>query len=137
MPKAAKEHTVEGAAAFTKYYFDLIEYTTVTNESAPISKVSAPNCELCQDDIIGPAKKNKKNGGWNTGGEFDLSISSAQKEGAEVWVAFKYMQAAGRVYDANKSLKTILEETPEPVTGSFFLGWQGGWRVNSVEFPKS
>lgn len=137
MPAAAKVHTVEGAAAFTKYYFELIEYTTVTNNSAPISKVSSTECGLCQEDIIGPAKKNKRNGGWNTGGEFDLSLSSAQKEGNEVWVAFKYTQAAGHVYDADKSLKTILEKTPKPVTGSFFLGWQGGWRVNSVEFPNS
>ncbi|MDN5813691.1 MAG: DUF6318 family protein [Micrococcaceae bacterium] len=138
MPAAAKKHDLEGAAAFTEYYFDLIEYTSVTNESKPISKVSSPECQLCHASIIDPAISNKKSGGWNTGGAFKLSVSSAQKEGPnEVWVSFNYIQAGGLVYDPDKTVRTTLEKTPKPVVGSFFLGWDDGWRVNSVEFPKS
>lgn len=138
MPAKAKKHDLEGAAEFTKYYFELIEYTSVTNESKPISKVSSSDCELCDEAIIEPAKHNKEKGGWNTGGAFDLSISSAQKEGPdEVWVSFTYLQAGGQVYDPDKTVRTTLEETSTPVVGSFFLGWKDGWRVNSVEFPES
>lgn len=138
MPAKAKKHDLEGAAEFTKYYFELIEYTAITNESGAIDKVSTPKCELCQNDIIEPAKNNKKNGGWSTGGKFHPNISSAQKEGPnEVWVAFKYMQDDSYVYDPDKVLNRILHETPKPVVGSFFLEWKQGWQVNSVEIATS
>lgn len=138
MPAAAKKHDLEGAAAFSKYYFELIEYTAITNESAPINEASSPKCDLCQNDIIKPAIDNKKNGGWSTGGKFHPTISSAQDEGSdEVWVAFKYLQDETYVYDPDKVLNRILHETPKPVVGSFFLEWQQGWQVNSVEIATS
>ncbi|WP_343900527.1 DUF6318 family protein [Arthrobacter rhombi] len=134
MPEAAKKHTLKGAGAFSEYYFELIEYTSVTNESAPIRKVSSSDCDLCQNDIIKPAIENAKNGGWITGGKFHPSISSAQKEGTkEVWVSFKYLQDESRVYDPDKVLNRILHETSDPVVGSFYLEWNHGWQVNSVE----
>lgn len=137
MPPAAKKKTLKGAAAFAEYYFELIEYTAVTNDPAPIAKASSSDCDLCQDDIIKPAKANKKSGGWSTGGKFRPTISSAQREGSEVWVAFKYLQEESRVYDPDKVLNRILHETPEPVVGSFFLEWKDGWQVNSVEIAKT
>lgn len=138
MPAKAKKHSLDGAAAFSEYYFELIEYAAVTSESKPISILSSPECKLCQEAIIAPAKYNKKRGGWNTGGEFHVSISSAQREGHdEVWVSFKYTQAGGRVYDPDRSVRTTLEATSNPIVGSFFLGWADGWLVNSVEFPSS
>ena len=32
MPEAAKEKSEAGIAAFTEYWFDLVEYTDATNE---------------------------------------------------------------------------------------------------------
>lgn len=133
MPAEAKKHTLEGAAAFSKHYFKLIEYTWTTNETAPLSKVSSRNCEVCQDSLIEPAQENKKNGGWNTGGKFHPTISSAQKEDQEVWVTFKVSQDDSYVYDPDKVLNRILHATPEPVPGSFFLEWHNGWRMNAAE----
>ena len=42
MPEAAKEKSEKGIVAFTKYWFDLLEYMYVTNDTRQMKKMTSP-----------------------------------------------------------------------------------------------
>lgn len=138
MPAAAKKHTLKGAGAFSEYYFELIGYTTQTNDSSPLAKVSTSSCEVCNENIIQPSKLNQNDGGWNVGGDYAPKISSAQKEGSNsVWVAFQFTQDARTVFNSDGKIFEKYAATKTPRAGSFTLVWQNGWKLDSVDLAAS
>lgn len=138
MPAEAKKKTAEGAAAFTEYYFELIEYTTVTNDSKPMENVTERGCGLCVAGIIVPAKKNTKGGGWNAGGAYEVDISSARLlEGSEALTAFRFNQSKQYTYNSGGDVNSVQEATIEPVIGSMSLTWKHGWRTTSIDVATS
>ena len=48
MPAAAEGTDAAAAKAFAKHYFDVINYATVTGDTAPLLALSDPSCESCQ-----------------------------------------------------------------------------------------
>lgn len=138
MPAAAKKHTLEGAGAFSKYYFDLLEYTTWTNDSKQVAAISTSDCVVCRENIIQPANLNQKEGGWNVGGDYSPTIASAQGDGPDrVWVAFKFVQKARTVFDSKGQISTEYVATKKPRVGSFSLLWSDGWKLDSVDLTDS
>ncbi|MGP5194532.1 DUF6318 family protein [Arthrobacter rhombi] len=138
MPAKAKKHDLEGAGAFTRYYFDLLEYTTWTNDSEQLAAVSTTACVICRENVIEPAKLNQKEGGWNVGGAYSPQIASSQSDGPNrVWVTFKFTQEARTVFDSKGAISTEYLATKTPRAGSFSLVWSDGWKLDSVDLTKS
>lgn len=138
MPAEAKKKTLEGAAAFGSYYFALIEYTSITNETRPIKKYSEPECGICQEEIIGPSDRNKKNGAWNAGGTYHPTMTAAKKSGGGgALVSFKYDQDKRYVYDSSGEVATIYGKTKSPIYGTIALNWANGWMVQSINIVES
>ncbi|MGV2853885.1 DUF6318 family protein [Glutamicibacter sp. AGC13] len=74
MPEAAKVKSKEGAAEFTRYYFDLINYTAETTKTGPIKNVTSRSCKLCAEAIIDSADESASVGEWQVGGEYKASV---------------------------------------------------------------
>lgn len=47
MPAAAKANTPDGAAAFARYYIDLVNYGLQKPDPAPLRAASTPTCKTC------------------------------------------------------------------------------------------
>lgn len=138
MPAAAKKHDLEGAAAFSKYYFELIEYTSITTKTSPISRVSLSTCTACQENLIVPSDLNRKNKTWNSGGAYSPTITAAQNSKAgHTTVAFKYEQDKRVVYDSKGKINAVYDPTVEPVYGTFRLVWKAGWKMQSIDIIES
>lgn len=138
MPEAAKEHSLKGAGAFSEYYFELIGYTTQTNNSKQLAQVSTSSCKVCNENIIEPSKQNQQAGGWNAGGEYNPTISSAQEDGPNsVWVTFQFTQEARTVFNSDGQVSEKYAATENPRAGSFTLLWDNGWKLDSVDLTAS
>ncbi|WP_372699706.1 DUF6318 family protein [Arthrobacter sp. JSM 101049] len=138
MPAEAKKKTLEGAAAFSDFYFSLIEFTSTTNDTKPIKKYSEKSCEVCQHDVIGPSDRNKKNHAWNAGGEYHPTITAAKfPDRGGALVSFKYDQDKRYVYNAGGEVETIYAKTKSPIFGTFALNWDNGWKVQSINIVES
>lgn len=60
-PVEAEAETSEGAAAFVRYYIDVINRAILTNDSRPLQSLSDPECGGCRsyiDSINGTASSN-------------------------------------------------------------------------------
>jgi len=134
MPALAKKKSPEGAAAFAKHYFELIEYTSTTTETSPIKKVSLPSCKACQEDVISTSDYNKENHAWNAGGAYHPTITAAQKsEAGYTVVAFKYNQDKRIVYDSKGKINAVYDPTQKPIYGTFRLVWNNGWKMQTID----
>lgn len=138
MPAEASKKTLEGAASFSEYYFEVIEYTSVTTETKPVKQATMPTCKVCQDDIIAPSIQNEKNHAWNSGGAYHSTITAAKfAEAGGALVSFKYDQDKRYVHDSDGEATTIYGKTKKPVYGTFSLAWDEGWKVQSINIVES
>jgi Family of unknown function (DUF6318) len=51
LPEAARKNTAEGAAAFTKYFFDTINHAFTSGSIDGLIRATAPTCEICRATI--------------------------------------------------------------------------------------
>jgi len=48
IPPEATEHSADGAAAFVKYYYSLINYAAVTGDTSHLESASGNDCRACE-----------------------------------------------------------------------------------------
>ena len=134
MPAAAKEKSKEGIAAFTKFYFELVDYTVLTYDTKPIKAVTERTCYLCAKQIIDPADGNRGHGGWHAGGETDVTVTFARNTKGNSVSGFTFLREETGVYLANGKLQSTIPATNTPRAGTFNLIFNNGWSVVDVEF---
>jgi hypothetical protein len=138
LPSQAADHTLKGAAAFGTYYFSLIEFTSTTNDTNAIKKYSTSSCKICQDDVIGPSDRNRKNKSWNAGGAYHPTMTAARFSGDDdALVSFKYDQDKRYVYTSPGEVEKIYAKTKRPIYGTLALIWDNGWKVQSINIVES
>ncbi|MEE1620065.1 DUF6318 family protein [Zafaria sp. J156] len=129
MPAEAKEQTAEGLKAFVEYYFDLINYTGQTQDSAPLKAVTSRSCELCATAFIDVADLNKEAGAWIVGGEHDVTVFTSHSEEAGTGIAtFGVVVAPMTIYNSDGTLNGEAEEE-EDILGAISTEFDDGWTV--------
>ena len=134
MPDVAKEKSEAGIVAFTKYYFELAEYTINTNQSAPLRKMTLQTCTVCGESFIDIADNNKKAGAWFVGAPFNPIITKAvlsQKNGV---VALVTQQGEMTAYMSDGTLQGVFPASQKPDPATMLLTWDEGWKVESLEY---
>ncbi len=61
MPEAAKQNTVDGAKAFVYYFFDVLNYSNMIVDPAPLQELYSQDCEACKAISQTIADSNKNN----------------------------------------------------------------------------
>jgi hypothetical protein len=90
MPAAARRHTVAGAQAFVKFYWEMVNYAQATGALEPLVKLSAGNCGACSGGV-GFLRKIFTAGGSVRGGEVTVSNLKASKVRAGNHVAWQVL----------------------------------------------
>ena len=134
MPDAAKEKSKEGIAAFTEYYFELVDYTVLTYDTKPIKAVTEHSCYLCAKQLIDPADGNSGHGGWHVGGTTDLTITFAKNTKGNAVSGFSFLRERTLVYLPDGTLQTTIDAIEKPKAGTMNLVFTDGWSVVDVQF---
>ncbi|WP_417234058.1 DUF6318 family protein [Arthrobacter sp.] len=138
MPEAAKKKTPEGLKEFSEYYFDLLTYTTITNDTKPLEKATSKYCDLCAKGFIDPATNNRKNKTWAVGGEYDAKIESSQlvgdKSGTAIW---QYNRRKATYFNSDGTVYGTSDGSKRPMGGTFSAVYEKGWKITEISTVKS
>jgi hypothetical protein len=72
----ASAATADGAAIFTRYWFDALNYAVATGDTGPLSAATNPDCHTCAA-ILAAINRGYGNGAHLQGGEYTLRQATA------------------------------------------------------------
>lgn len=133
LPQAAYSGDESGAKAFAKYFFEVVNYVTATEDSSPLKAISDSKCSTCAKTISSAEKartaKEKVQGAvfFTKGAEV---LPESRPPAYAIQVALS--RSAGRTLNAEGS--PVASTTPVPdVVFSVHLSWRGDkWLVTEV-----
>lgn len=132
IPKKALDNSDDGAAAFTEYYYDLVNYTIDTNDSAEIKKYTTRECKVCGLSIIDPADKAKEASRWQVGGKHHPRILSSNMSGKNLAVVnVEYSADSIKTYEAPNKLYSQSAGL-EPIRVAVAVEFDDGWKVYKI-----
>lgn len=93
MPSEAAAETPEGAAAFARYYFEMLNHAFRTGDAGGVKRLSEPGCEGC-NNLIGAIEKEGKPGERVEGGDYSIVYAESPPiENGDVVVEVRYALA--------------------------------------------
>ncbi len=132
MPALAKENSEEGAASFAEYFFDLINYTGESTDSAPIGKLSTEQCQECFESVIDPADHSKSIGEWQVGGDYKISLVDVYKSSKNrMLVTLKFTSEPFKTYMKPNVVVGEYSEVKSTIA-TLQLLFEGGWKVEKI-----
>lgn len=134
MPAVAKEKSEAGIVAFTEYWFELVAYSDMTNDTKPIKSVTQRSCYLCAEQIIDPVEQNKAVGAWRAGGAIDVAMTMAKVIRNDGIAGFSLHREEIVAYLSSGQVQGILQKTEKPMAGTLYLLYQDGWQVVDLDF---
>ncbi|PJJ44128.1 hypothetical protein ATK23_1349 [Glutamicibacter mysorens] len=132
LPALAKEYSEDGAASFSKFYFDLVNYAIETNNAGPIKKVTTKECIVCGVSIIDEATEAKKLGKWHVGGKHHPQILDSYISGENLAVVtVEYTADKAEIYLVPNEPDSKMDKL-EPTTVAVGLEFDHGWKVYRI-----
>ena len=132
LPALANEYSEEGAAAFAKYYFELLNYTIETNDPKLISKVTSQDCTVCIESTIDSANRAQKSGKWQVGGKHHLKVLDAYISGQDLAVVtVQYTADASQFYLVPNKIDSEFYKL-EPTQAGLGLEFDEQWKIYSI-----
>jgi hypothetical protein len=133
MPEAAKKKSEAGVKAFVEHYYELIEYTTETNDSKPLRAVTDPSCEACFEEFIDTADGNRIAGSWIAGVDLEPVITKSIVDGKGGVALFTLRQGEMLVYASDGTQYAKFPAVEKPLPGTIVLSYESGWKVQSLD----
>ncbi|MDF1703383.1 MAG: DUF6318 family protein [Aeromicrobium sp.] len=127
LPEAATQETAEGAASFVDHYLDVMNYASLTGDTAPLKALSEKDCGGCQD-YVEHYENRATAGGTVRGGEFSAGEISVAPYGTDLSLQTELTIAAGSVTETAESVEEEFAASSEVVTLIARFG-NGSWRV--------
>lgn len=114
LPSEAAAETPQGAAAFTKYYLELLNQAFRTRDASAVRRVSDPGCGGCSN-LIGAIEEPPEEGRRVEGGEYVVKFAEAPPvENGDVIVELRYsltelriLDAAGQILDRKPAVQDV------------------------------
>lgn len=134
MPAVAKEKSEAGIVAFTKYWFELVDFSVWTNNTKPIKAVTERSCVLCAEQIIDPTDRNHEYGGWHAGGKSTVAVNMAVIRDDVGITGFSMNRDELEMYLPSGKLTGTIPATKKPLAGTLYLKYDKTWSVSRIEF---
>jgi hypothetical protein len=113
MPSEAAAETPQGAAAFARYYLDVVGRAFATADPSLLDQLSAAGCGGC-DALIASVNELREQGRKRVGGEYTVtSVAAPPVEEGDVVVEIAYVRAAGEVVDAAGRVQASAPAVPQ------------------------
>ncbi|WP_162989296.1 DUF6318 family protein [Glutamicibacter nicotianae] len=131
-PALVNEYSANGAAAFAKYYFELLNYTIETNDAKLISKVTSPDCDVCIESTIDSASRAQKSGKWQVGGKHHLKVLDSYISGKHLAVVtVQYTAEASQFYLVPNKVDSEFYKL-EATQAGLGLEFDKQWKIYSI-----
>lgn len=116
LPSEAAAATPQGAAAFARYYLEVLGAAFQAADPSSLDELSAPGCGGC-DALITSVRELQAEGRRRVGGEYIVkSVAAPPVEQGDVVVEIAYERAAGQVVDATG--RVTASAAPVPPTNA-------------------
>lgn len=134
LPEVAKTETKEGAEAFTKYWFEQLNYAYQTGDVSAIQAMTSPDCKYC-NNIINSLTTNYQDERWLAGGKMTVPAATTTFEKSSdgnYQVVLQVLQDTITYYQAGGS--EFRQATEPSNTGNVLLVafTNSNWRVNGL-----
>jgi hypothetical protein len=134
LPEVAKTETKEGLEAFTRHWFELLNYAYQTGDTASVQAVTSPSCEFCSN-ITDSLTTNYQGDRWLAGGRISIPAASTSFERSSdgnYQVILQVLQDTITYYEPGGS--EFRASTKPSNTGNVLLvGFENSaWRVNGL-----
>ncbi len=134
LPEVAKTETKEGLEAFTRYWFQQLNYAYQTGDIRGVQAVTSPSCEYC-GNITDSLTTNYQDNRWLAGGKITIPAATTTFERSadgNYQVVIQVLQDTISYYQANGS--EFRAATKSSNTGNVLLvGFHdSAWRVNGL-----
>lgn len=137
MPKLAKEHNEEGAIAFVKYYFDVMNYSLKTYSVDDLIAITNRTCRICGDNFIDPIQSHAKKKYWQVDGEYRTNVYGVKlTSDDEALVEFGTRTDEVAVYSAPALEVANSPARKKEALGIATLQWDKAWMMSQVDFSK-
>ncbi|WP_146112409.1 DUF6318 family protein [Arthrobacter sp. MYb224] len=137
MPELAKKQNEEGAIAFVKYYFEVMNYSLETYTVDELIEITMRSCQLCGDNFIDPVRSHAKKKYWQVSGDYETNVYGVKLTVTdEALVEFGAKTNRVKVYS---STNNIIAESPameDESLGIATLHWKDRWMMNDVTFSE-
>ncbi|TQJ39894.1 hypothetical protein FBY33_1928 [Arthrobacter sp. SLBN-112] len=134
LPEVAKTETKEGLEAFTRYWFDLLNYAYQTGDVAGLTSVTSPDCDYCSK-LSTSLTTNYQGDRWLSGGRITIPASTTTFERSadgNFQVILQVIQTPISYYEpGGREFRTASNGSN---TGNVLLAdfEAGAWRVNDL-----
>lgn len=134
MPELAKTETKEGLEAFTRYWFDLLNYAYQTGDVAGLESVTNPSCDYCSK-LTTSLTTNYQGDRWLAGGKITTPASTTSFERSSdgnFQVILQVLQTPISYYETGG--KEFRAASNGSNTGNVLIAdfVDGAWRVNDL-----
>ena len=134
LPEVAKTETKEGLEAFTRYWFELLNYAYQTGDVASVQAVTSTSCEFCSN-ITNSLTTNYQGDRWLSGGKITIPAASTSFErgsDGNYQMILQVLQDTITYYERGGS--EFRPATKPSNTGNVLLvGFEhSAWRVNGL-----
>lgn len=131
MPAQAKENTDEGAAAFVKYYIDVLNYASNTGQVEDLSGLSSPQCQGC-NGYIKLYRDTYKAGGYFKDSDWSLGALDVRFEDSRAVVFGTVTSPAGTYAETGSAAPQPGNPTDSDLT--FIVTRSAGkWSLDTME----
>ena len=135
MPKLAKEHNEEGAIAFVKYYFDLMNYSLETYTTEDIEEITMKNCRVCGVNFIDHLNLQAHRKYWQVDGQYNVKVHGVKiNDKKEGLTSFALTINQAEVYSGPGKLVTKGQAVDNPAQGVAILRWDKKWQMFDMSF---
>jgi Family of unknown function (DUF6318) len=134
LPEVAKTETKEGLEAFTRYWFEQLNYAYETGDVAGLEAVTSPSCDYCSK-LTNSLTTNYQGGRWLSGGKITTPASTTsfvRSTDGNFQVVLQVLQTPITYYEVGgKEFRTASKGSN---TGNVLLAnfIDGAWRVNDL-----
>jgi hypothetical protein len=134
LPEVARTETKEGLEAFTRYWFEQLNYAYQTGDVAGLESVTSPKCEYCSK-LTASLTTNYQGDRWLAGGKITTPASTTSFERSSdgnFQVVLQVLQTPISYYEtAGKEFRAASNGSN---TGNVLLAnfVDGAWRVNDL-----
>ncbi|MDQ0802327.1 DUF6318 family protein [Arthrobacter sp. SLBN-112] len=133
-PEVAKTETKEGLEAFTRYWFDQLNYAYQTGDVVGLQAVTSPDCDYCSK-LTASLTANYQGDRWLAGGTITTPASTTTFDRASdgnFQVILQVLQTPISYYETGG--KEFRSASNGSNTGNVLLAnfMDGAWRVNDL-----
>lgn len=136
VPPSARATNAVGAAAFARFYLQVLSDADTSGDAAQLRALSHPECSACSD-FIAAIQREVKAGKRFEGGQYQVRSSEATETApGDAIVDVVFDRAASRTLNANG---TLLQEGPAETRQLLQMRavrQNDGWVARGVRFPQ-